>query len=160
MKPRLAVLAAILAIAISNPHPALSKGKKPEPADDEEYSKIQEEMIMRKAGEPKPNAEPEPAATPEPEAKSEPERETRQETYPPQESVRETAVSAPDGSVVHVVWIWQESKDCLWNLAKKHYKDPWQWKKIYLENRSSILNPGVIFPKQRIVIPQLTSASK
>lgn len=146
MRPRFAVLAAILALAISNPHPALSKGKKPGAAGDDEYSRVQKEMMTEKAAQPA--------------AESEPEREIPQKTYPPQESVRETAVSAPEGSVVHEVWIWQESKDCLWNLAKKHYKDPWQWKKIYLENRNSILNPGVIFPKQRIVIPPLTTVSQ
>lgn len=146
MRPRFAVLAAILALAISNPHPVLSKGKKPIAAGDDEYSRIQKEMMTERAAQPA--------------AESEPEREIPQKTYPPQESVRETAVSAPEASVVHEVWIWQESKDCLWNLAKKHYKDPWQWKKIYLENRNSILNPGVIFPKQRIVIPPLTTVSQ
>ena len=151
MRLRFAVLAAVLALAISNPHPALSKGKKPKPADDKEYSNIQEEIMAEKTAE----TAPAPEAKPEPE----PERETPQETNLSQDPVKEPPVQAPEGANVHVVWIWQESKDCLWNLAKRHYKDPWQWKKIYLENRNSILNPGVIFPKQRIIIPPLASVS-
>lgn len=70
----------------------------------------------------------------------------------PATTVNETDV-APPGSKIETVWIWQETKDCLWRLAKKHYKDPWQWKKIYLANRNGILDPNVIFPKQQIIIP-------
>lgn len=54
---------------------------------------------------------------------------------------------------IHRVWIWQESKDCLWSLSKKYYGDPWQWKKIYLANRNDILDPDVVFPKQALIIP-------
>ena len=89
MRASFTVLAAILALAISNPHPALSKGKKPEAAGDDEYSRGQEEITTEKAGEPEPNAVPEPASEPQPAAASEPEREIPQKTYPPQESVRE-----------------------------------------------------------------------
>ena len=79
--------------------------------------------------------------------------ETQQKTVPPQAVAAEEPVSAPEGSVIHKVWIWQESKDCLWKLAKLYYKDPWKWKRIYLENRNTLLNPNLIFPKQKIVIP-------
>ena len=54
---------------------------------------------------------------------------------------------------VHTVWLWQESRDCLWNIAKKYYNDPWQWKKIYLANKSQINDPRKIFPKQELIIP-------
>ncbi len=57
------------------------------------------------------------------------------------------------GRVIETVWVWQETRDCLWRLARKHYGDPWKWKKIYLANRGSILDPNVIYPKQRIEIP-------
>lgn len=56
--------------------------------------------------------------------------------------------------IVHRVWLWQETRDCLWTLARKYYRDPWKWKVIYLANRSTILNPDVIYPKQRIEIPR------
>ena len=82
-----------------------------------------------------------------------------QEEAPPKEQSQGAneeyeSVFPPPGSKIYTVWIWQETKDCLWNLAKKYYKDPWQWKKIYLANRNNILEPNVIFPKQKIVIPQ------
>jgi nucleoid-associated protein YgaU len=69
--------------------------------------------------------------------------------------VEEAPPAAPEGSRIHTVWVWQESRDCLWKLAKDYYGDPWKWKQIYLANRNTILDPGVIFPKQRIVIPRL-----
>lgn len=62
--------------------------------------------------------------------------------------------AAPSEKLYHTVWLWQESRDCLWKLAKKYYKDPWKWKMIYLANRSTILDPAVIYPKQRIEIPR------
>jgi len=54
---------------------------------------------------------------------------------------------------VHKVWLWQESHDCLWNLAKKYYNDPWQWKRIYLANKGRIKDPSKIYPKQQLFIP-------
>jgi len=54
---------------------------------------------------------------------------------------------------VYKVWLWQESRDCLWNIAKKYYGDPWQWKKIYLANKLQIDNPNKIYPRQSLVIP-------
>lgn len=74
---------------------------------------------------------------------------------PPATVVEEAPTVIPEGSIVHTVWIWQETGDCLWMLAKKYYGDPWKWKKIYIANRSAILDPGVIFPKQQIIIPKL-----
>lgn len=57
---------------------------------------------------------------------------------------------------IHRVWLWQESGDCLWNLAKKYYNDPWQWKQIYLANKYQIDDPRKIFPKQVLIIPPLS----
>lgn len=78
---------------------------------------------------------------------------TPQTELPPSSISEETPATIPPGSKLHTVWIWQESKDSLWQLAKEYYGDPWQWKKIYLANRNSILDPNIIFPKQKIVIP-------
>ena len=55
----------------------------------------------------------------------------------------------------HRVWLWQESRDCLWNLAKKYYGDPRQWKRIYEANKDRIADPGKIYPKQELIIPPL-----
>lgn len=57
----------------------------------------------------------------------------------------------------HKVWIWQETGDCLWNLAKKYYGDPYKWKLIYEANKDHISDPRVIFPRQIIEIPALDS---
>lgn len=59
------------------------------------------------------------------------------------------------GARVQKVWIWQETSDCLWNMAKEHYGDPFLWPRIYEANRNLIKDPHVIFPKQQIVIPSL-----
>ncbi|MFH1282236.1 MAG: LysM peptidoglycan-binding domain-containing protein [bacterium] len=59
----------------------------------------------------------------------------------------------PAGSKEHKVWIWQETRDCLWTIARDYYGDPWKWKKIYLANQDSIYDPNIIFPKQIIYIP-------
>lgn len=68
----------------------------------------------------------------------------------------EAAPEIPPAEVkVHKVWIWQETSDCLWNIAKENYGDPFLWPKIYEANRNLIKDPNVIFPKQRIVIPPL-----
>ncbi len=62
--------------------------------------------------------------------------------------------------MIHRVWLWQESRECLWNLARKYYNDPWQWKKIYLANKYQIDNPNRIFPKQILIIPPREEAEK
>jgi nucleoid-associated protein YgaU len=59
----------------------------------------------------------------------------------------------PQDARIHKVWIYQETGDCLWMLAKKYYGDTWKWKMIYLENKDIIDNPNIIFPKQELVIP-------
>jgi len=69
--------------------------------------------------------------------------------------------SAVDGKTkIEKVWIWQESSDCLWNMAKEYYGNPYLWTKIYEANRNIIKDPRVIFPKQRIVIPPLEASAR
>lgn len=44
--------------------------------------------------------------------------------------------------------------DNLWNIAKKHYGNGNQWKKIYNKNRKVIgSNPNLIYPGQKYIIP-------
>jgi len=62
--------------------------------------------------------------------------------------------------IVHSVWIWQESGDCLWNLAKKYYGDPYKWKLIYNANKDRISNPNKIFPKQKLIIPAIDGTTE
>lgn len=56
---------------------------------------------------------------------------------------------------VYVVGTWERDRDCLWNIAKKNYiyGDPWKWKRIYKANRDKIVDPDLIYPGQRLVIP-------
>ena len=61
---------------------------------------------------------------------------------------------------VHRVWLWQESKDCLWNIAQEYYGDPWKWKEIYQANRDQIQDPRVIYPKQQLIIPPLAETKE
>jgi nucleoid-associated protein YgaU len=65
----------------------------------------------------------------------------------------------PSAVSVSRVWIWQESGDCLWKMAKDHYGNPYLWPRIYEANRDRIKDPHVIFPKQEIVIPPLEASS-
>ena len=187
MKLRTSVLFASLAALISlAPAPCFSNGKRPPAVDEEdEDSQIQEEVLSTGQRVPKKtrkNVDEEPTAaqdskpaTPtraksqpqsQPQAQAEsqapsnepaPVPEETQKPMPPREIAKEQPY-VPSGDMVHTVWIWQESKDCLWKLAKTYYKDPWAWKKIYLENRNTILDPNVIFPKQKIVIPPKDSS--
>lgn len=77
-----------------------------------------------------------------------------QEAMPSQKR-EEKSSTVSNENKIHAVWIWQETKDCLWQLAKQYYGDPWKWKIIYLANRNTILDPTIIYPKQKIIIPPL-----
>jgi len=45
--------------------------------------------------------------------------------------------------------------DCLWNIAKKYYNNPFLWVKIYQQNKDKIRNPDLIYPGQVFIIPEL-----
>lgn len=49
-----------------------------------------------------------------------------------------------------------EKGDTLWDLSRKYYKDPFMWGRIYNANFSSVANPDRIYPKDEIVIPDVT----
>lgn len=46
--------------------------------------------------------------------------------------------------------------DTLWDLSNKYYKDPYKWGKIYNANLSTVANPDLIYPREELVIPDLT----
>ena len=50
----------------------------------------------------------------------------------------------------HKVWIFES----LWSISKKYYGDGSLWPLIYEANKDQIVNPGKIYPKQELVIPQ------
>mgnify|MGYP003972350189 CR=1 FL=1 len=45
--------------------------------------------------------------------------------------------------------------DCLWNIAKNTYGDPFKWAEIYEANKDSISNPHIIEPGQVFKLPIL-----
>ena len=165
---RVGVLVSFLTVVFLSTSLVFSKGKKPPQSKDQEESQSHEKILPEKlppsqaesAGESVESRMPEQSPVVQGAPPSQSKEEVSQEISPPQAVAQETSSQVPEGAVVHVVWVWQESKDCLWTLAKKYYKDPWQWKRIYSENRNTILNPNVIFPKQKIIIPPPASVPK
>ncbi|MFN3550392.1 MAG: LysM peptidoglycan-binding domain-containing protein [Endomicrobiia bacterium] len=59
-------------------------------------------------------------------------------------------------SVEHIV----VKGDCLWNIAKFYYKNPFLWKKIYESNKEQISNPDLIYPGQKFFIPDFKETAK
>lgn len=50
--------------------------------------------------------------------------------------------------------------DCLWNIAKNQYGNPYKWMIIYKANSAIIDDPDLIFPYQILDIPTLTEYIK
>ena len=46
--------------------------------------------------------------------------------------------------------------DTLWDLSAAYYKDPFMWGRIYNANFSSVANPDLIYPKDELIIPDIT----
>ena len=70
------------------------------------------------------------------------------------EPVKETPAPAGGFSVgkKHVV----DGGDTLWDLSNRYYKDPYKWGKIYNANLSTVENPDRIYPREELVIPDIT----
>lgn len=52
------------------------------------------------------------------------------------------------------------SGDTLWDLSNKYYKDPFKWGKIYNANLNRVNDPDLIYPKNELLIPDLTEEVK
>jgi len=46
--------------------------------------------------------------------------------------------------------------DTLWGLSGKYYRDPYKWGKIYNANLNTVANPDRIYPKDELLIPDIT----
>jgi nucleoid-associated protein YgaU len=44
--------------------------------------------------------------------------------------------------------------ECLWNIAKAVYNKPLKWKVIYKANKKKIKDPNLIYPNQKLIIPE------
>jgi nucleoid-associated protein YgaU len=60
-----------------------------------------------------------------------------------------TSAPAPSTGRTYTV----KSGDSLSRIAKEHYGDASQWKRIYEANKSKIKNPDLIHPGQEFTIP-------
>jgi nucleoid-associated protein YgaU len=47
--------------------------------------------------------------------------------------------------------------DSLWLISRRHYRTGWLYRKLYRANRSTIRNPNLIHPCQRIFVPRRRS---
>jgi len=68
---------------------------------------------------------------------------------------RKPEVAEEKDYVLYKVVYRRKHTDCLWYIAKKYYRNPWQWKKIYEVNRDKIKNPNLIYPGWVLKIPKL-----
>ncbi|MCS7231147.1 MAG: LysM peptidoglycan-binding domain-containing protein [Elusimicrobiota bacterium] len=50
--------------------------------------------------------------------------------------------------------------DCLWNIAKRFYHNPFLWKKIYEVNKHQIKDPDLIYPGQIFILPDIETISE
>jgi len=75
---------------------------------------------------------------------------------PSPETITEQPVAAvPKVLGVHTV----ATKDTLWWISDKWYKDPVLWPSIYEINKTEIKDPDLIFPGQKFDIPALTGTA-
>jgi len=63
------------------------------------------------------------------------------------------AETKKEKSAEYVVRYNPASRDCLWRIAQRMYKDARKWPLIYIANRDKIKDPDLIFPGQKLVIP-------
>jgi nucleoid-associated protein YgaU len=56
----------------------------------------------------------------------------------------------------YTVGTWAKNRDCLWNISKKGriYRDPFLWPKIWQANRGEIKNPDLLYPGEKLMIPE------
>ena len=62
------------------------------------------------------------------------------------------------GSRIYTVKYIPKERDCLWRIAQKEYQDASLWPRIYMANRDKIKDPDLIFPGQRLIIPDIPDA--
>ncbi len=73
---------------------------------------------------------------------------------------KETAVKTFEGKRTYKVIYNKASRDCLWRIASKVYKQARLWPLIYTANKDQIKDPDLIFPGQVFVIPEVPSKSE
>lgn len=77
---------------------------------------------------------------------------TAKEEVPLEEKEEIEKISVDKEPKYYTVRTWTLDRDCLWNIADRFYKNPWQWKKIWGAN-PFILDPDLIYPGNMLLIP-------
>lgn len=85
------------------------------------------------------------------EAKADEPKPVEEQTPAPKEE--KTVASDPQPSTKPERTYTVKKGDCLWNIAKKYYGAGKQWNKIYDANTGKIVNPNLIYPGQKFIIP-------
>lgn len=62
--------------------------------------------------------------------------------------------SVKQNKVVGNIYVVKKG-DCLWNIAKAVYNKPLIWKAIYKANKKKIKDPNLIYPNQKLIIPDV-----
>ncbi len=60
----------------------------------------------------------------------------------------------------YTVQYHEKDTDCLWRISHKVYRNAALWPKIYMANRDQIKDPDLIFPGQKLVIPEVTDKDR
>lgn len=65
----------------------------------------------------------------------------------------------------YITGTWAHDRDCLWNIAGRSYvyNNPWQWKKLYNDNKNNLPNPddpNLIKPGLKLHIPSLKGEAR
>ena len=96
------------------------------------------------------------AAKPAPKWKRQPPAPAKAAPAPkPAAPVKAVAAPAPAGlqaGKTHTV----SGGDTLWDLSEKYYQDPYKWGKIYNANLQTVEDPDRIYPREELVIPDIT----
>lgn len=57
-----------------------------------------------------------------------------------------------------VRWHVVQPGETLWEIAGEAVGDPWLWPALYRANRDQIADPSVVYPGQRLAIPEIDAA--
>ena len=78
----------------------------------------------------------------------------------PADKTADKAVQTDEKTKIYIVKYNPKERDCLWRIAQKVYQDATLWPRIYIANRDKIKDPDLIFPGQRLIIPDISDAVK
>lgn len=75
-----------------------------------------------------------------------------------EKEVRKLEALAGGAAVQTSAYYTVKKGDCLWNIAKDQYANPYFWPLIYWANKADIKDPDLIYPNQKFVIDSANDA--